>query len=193
MNVLFRPAAPLVGAHFLMLSRWLTPRSWLAAFLTALIPLTAWAQSARDPLDRRTANPPLVYESAYSGYQPYQDPEWISWKKANEVVREFGGMAAIGSMSEDSNSAHDAHKAGSAQADPPAQAAQDGSPAPQEAPAAATPTAPPTNMPADMKAMPGHDMSKMPQASPASPAQPAPKPAAPAAHRNMPGHGGMSH
>ena len=186
MNVIFRPVAPLVGAHFLICSRSPNPYAWLAAGMGVFIPLAAWAQaSGHDPLDAHTATPPPVYESAFSGYKPYQDPELMPWKMANDVVREFGGMTAMKGMGEGDSSAHDAHQAGgNGQSEQPAQPAHDGSDAPPVSPAA-----PPKNKPADMKTMPGHDMSKMPQKAPAA----TPKPAAPAMPSSMPGHGGMHH
>ena len=194
MNVLFRPVTPLVGAHFLCWSRSLKPFVWLGAGISILIPITAWAQtSGRDPLDTRTATPPPVYDSAFTDYKPYQEPEIISWKAANDVVREFGGMASMKGM-DDNGSAHGGHKAeGSEQSKPPAQPSHDGSHTTPTAPAATPPAAPSTSKPAEMKSMPGHDMSKMPQKTPANAPKPAPKPAAPVMPNSMPDHGGMHH
>ena len=188
MNVLFRMVTPLVGAHFLCWSRLLKPFVWLGAGLSTFIPLTAGAQtSGRDPLDTRTATPPPVYESAFTDYKPYQDPEIISWKAANDVVREFGGMASMKGM-DDNGSAHGAHKpAGGAEPSrQPAQPSHDGGHVTPAAPAAAPSATPSAREPAEMKSMPGHDMSKMPQKAPAA----APKPATP---NSIPGHGGMHH
>ena len=196
MNVLFHPVAPLVGAHFSYWSRSLKPFIWLGAGLSTFIPLTAGAQtSGRDPLDTRTATPPPVYESAFTDYKPYQDPEIISWKAANDVVREFGGMASMKGM-DDNSSVHGGHKAGgSEQSKPPAQPAHDDVHATPAVPAATPSAAPSASKPAEMKPMPGHDMSKMPQKAPANAPKPAPapKPASPAMPNSMPGHGGMSH
>ena len=198
MNVLFRPVTPLVGAHFSYWSRSLKPFVWLGAGLSIFIPLTAWAQtSERDPLDTRTATPPPVYDSAFTDYKPYQDPELIPWKAANDVVREFGGMAAMNDMGDDSSSAHGAHKTtgGAEPSKQPAQPSHDGGHATPAAPPTIPPAAPSNSKPAEMKPMPGHDMSKMPQKAPASVPKPtpAPKPAAPAVPNSMPGHGGMQH
>ncbi len=197
MNVPFRPVTPLVGARFLNWSHSFRSRARRAACLSVFIPLTAWAQaSERDPLDTRTPTPPPVYESPFTDYKPYQDPEIMSWKAANDVVREFGGMAAMKDMGDDNSSAHDADKpaAGSEQSRQPAQPSHDGSHATPGA-SAPPPTAPSKSKPADMKTMPGHDMRKMPQKTPAAATQPtpAPQPAAPDMHKRMPGHGGMSH
>ena len=197
MNVLFRPVTPLVGAHFSCWSRSLKPFVWLGAGLSISISITAWAQtSERDPLDTRTATPPPVYESAFSDYKPYQNPEIISWKAANDVVLEFGGMAAMRGMGDDNSSAHDAHKpAVDGESKQPAQPSHDGSHATPTAPAATPSSAPSTSKPAEMKSMPGHDMSKMPQKAPANAPKPpsTPKPAAPAMPNSMPGHGGVHH
>lgn len=193
MNVLFRPVTPLVGAHFLNWSQ-LNRQAGLAACLSVLIPITALAQtSERDPLDMRTATPPPVYESAFTDYKPYQDPEIISWKAANDVVREFGGMASMRGMADDNRSAHDAHKPSGAEQ--PVQPSHDGSYTTPAVPATTPPAAPSKSKPTDMKPMPGHDMSKMPQKAPASAPKPAPapKPAAPAMPNSIPGHGGMHH
>lgn len=184
-----------VGAHFSPGSPGLTHRAVLMTCLGMWMPLAALAQgSGNDPYDTRTVPAVPVYESAFSDYQPYQDPEILSWKAANDVVREFGGMAAMKEAGEDGSASHSGHRTGSTdQARPAAPSAPDGGHAGHGAPAAGPSAAPSQDHPTDRKTPPGHDMSKMPQASPASPATPAPKPVAPAAHGNMPGHGGMSH
>lgn len=169
MNVLFPPVAPLECAHFLICPRWLNARPWLAACLTALIPLSAWAQtSVRDPLDTRNATSPPVYESAFSDYKPYQDPEWISWKTANEVVREFGSMAGMGGMGDMKGADSPRAQPGEdEQANQPAKPSHDMSKMNQsETPASGSKKpASPTNKPAEMN-MPSHDMSKMQEPKP---------------------------
>lgn len=197
MTKVFHSVTPLVGAHFAVWPRWLNYSTGLAACLSMIMPLAAWAQtSGRDPFDTRTAPASPVYESAFTDYKPYQDPEIISWKAANDVVREFGGMASMKGM-DDNGSAHGAHKPAGG-AEPPRQPAQpshDGGHATPAAPAAAPSATPSASEPAEMKSMPGHDMSKMPQKAPvnAPKSTPAPKPAAPAMPNSMPGHGGMHH
>lgn len=96
MNFIFRPAAALVRAlsspaHALLLA-------W--AYVSIIfIPLTASAQTGeRDPLNTQMTVPLPPYPSAFSDYKPYQDPELMPWKTANDVVREFGGMAGMEGM-----------------------------------------------------------------------------------------------
>lgn len=191
MNSIFRPVALLLHAHLLTLPRASMPRSsWLGVCLGIFVPWAAWAQvPERDPLNTQTPALSPVYQSAFTDYKPYQDPELIPWKAANDVVREFGGMAAMGSMNEDTTGGNEK----SAQ---PVKPAHDSGHAQQDGATAAQPPAPPAHKPADVNPMPGHDMSQMPQKNPsaATPTpSPAPKPAAPATHERMPGHGGMSH
>lgn len=196
MTKLFHSVAPLVGAHFLFKPRGLNAPAKLAAYLSLIMPIAAWAQtSARDPFDTRTAPTSTVYESAFSDYRPYQDPEIISWKAANDVVKEFGGMASMKGMGEGDGSDAGHQTGNTDQAKPAAQSAPDGSHAGHAAPRASPSAAPSNNQPADMKTSPGHDMSKMPQAAPSGPAKssPAPQPAAPAKPQGMPGHGNMHH
>lgn len=193
MNVIFRMATQLACAHF---SRLPQSCSWAAACLSVLIPLTTWAQSAdRDPLNAQPTAPPISYQSAFSDYKPFQDPELMPWKTANEVVREFGGMAGMGGMSDGKNSDNtDAKPGGSEQVNLPAKPAHDMS---NMKPATPTPAskkpATPASKPADMQSMPGHDMRKM-QPAPAAPVTKSPPmPAKPPASAPMPGHSGMSH
>lgn len=190
MNSIFRPVALLLHAHLLTLPRASTPRSsWLGVYL-GIFPWVAWAQvPERDPLNTQTPALSPVYQSAFTDYKPYQDPELIPWKAVNDVVREFGGMAAMGSMNEDTTGGNEK----SAQ---PVKPAHNSGHAQQDGATAAQPTAPPARKPADVNPMPGHDMSQMPQKNPPAAAptpSPAPKPAAPATHERMPGQGGMSH
>ena len=189
MTKLFHSVAPLVGAHFSIGPRWLNYATGLAACLSMLVPLAASAQApGHDPFDPRTVATVPVYESAFSGYQAYQEPEIMSWKTANDVVREFGSMAAM----KGGGSAHAGHSStDSEKAEPSAPDSHAGHSTPAPSPAAA----PAKSKPDDMKSMPGHDMSKMPQAAPSGPAKssPAPQPAAPAKPQSMPGHGGMHH
>jgi hypothetical protein len=70
MNTIFRfalPAVLAVGAQF---------------------PATALAQSAAHPapMNSAAAAPPLAYESAFTGYQPGQEPAAVSWKESNARV-----------------------------------------------------------------------------------------------------------
>jgi hypothetical protein len=63
------------------------PARWLATLL-ALAAACAWAQPA-------PAEPPaLPYRSAFEGYRPYTQDKPLSWKEANETVRQRGGWRA---------------------------------------------------------------------------------------------------
>ncbi len=224
MNVIFRPAASLVCAHFSCFPSMLQQRTWVATCLSVFIPLSAWAQPAdRDPLSAQATTPPITYQSAFSDYKPYQDPELMPWKTANDVVRDFGGMAGMGSM-EDMKGA-DSPNAKPGEGEPAKQPAK-----PSHGPASGPKKpASPASKPAEMKNMPGHDMSKMQgskpkintpkiaptpgtkdkgemtdmpghdmssmqqKAPPAPTTKSSPPPGKPAAPAPMPGHGGMSH
>lgn len=195
MNVIFRPAASLVCAHFTNLFRSLAPRSIARACLGVFIPLTAWAQPAgRDPLNVQTTAPPITYQSAFSDYKPYQDPEWISWKTANDVVREFGSMAEMGGMGEMNGAdSPDAQPGKGEQANQPAKPSHDMSNMNKsETPASGSKKpASPTSKPAEMKNMPGHDMSKMQGPKPKTNTPkiaPAPKTNDKGNMADMPGH-----
>lgn len=192
MNSIFRPVASLLHAQFLTLSQASMPRSsaWLRVYVGIFASSAAWAQPPeRDPLNTQTPALAPVYQSAFTDYKPYQDPELIRWKAANDVVREFGGMAAMGSMNEDT-------AGGGKKSAPPVKPAQDSGHTEPDPSTTSQPTAPPAPKSADGSSMPGHDMSQMPEKklpAAASTPSPAPKPAAPATHERMPGHGGMSH
>lgn len=164
-------------------------RFFALAYLSALIPLTALAQVAeRDPLNAQTVARPS-YESAFSDYQPYQDPALGSWKTANDVVREFGGMAGMADMKSPDKPEPNAD--GAEQTPQPAKPPHDMSnmkgaplsPAPKNA-------ASPGNNPAEMKNMPGHDMSKMKGADKTTTRKSAPARSIkdPGGMADMPGH-----
>ena len=189
MNIHFyRPATSLVCAHLIRGPRLPMP-PWAIVTISFFIPLPAAAQAPdRNPLNAQTKSPPVTYQSAFTDYKPYQDPELMSWKSANDVVREFGSMAAMGDMG-------DAKTPGNADAtseanppNPPAQTTHDMSKMTPQAPAAASQKpATPAGKPAEKQTMPGHDMSKMQPAPRSKSSPPQGKPAAPA---TMPG---MSH
>lgn len=166
MNFIFRPTASLVCAHFSLMSGGSKVRAWTWACLMAFIPSTAaLAQTTeRDPLNAPTVSPPISYQSAFSDYKPYQDPEWMPWKTANEVVREFGSMAGMGGMGDMHGAdSPDAQPGKGEQANQPAKPSHDMSNMNQsETPASGSKKpASPTSKPAEMSNMPGHDMSKM--------------------------------
>lgn len=136
MNVIFRPVAPLVGAHF---SSELSRSTMAGACLSIFIPLTVWAQPAdRDPMNVQKVAPPIIYQSAFSDYKPYQDPEWVSWKTANDVVREFGSMAAMGNMGDAKTPGNTEATSETDHPKPPAQPAHDMSKMAPQAPASAS-------------------------------------------------------
>lgn len=57
-----------------------------------LVPLVGAAQTTRrDPLDPQAAVADAPYQSAFSEYQKYQDPEVGSWRSANESVGQAAG------------------------------------------------------------------------------------------------------
>lgn len=190
MKIFYRPATSLVCAHLLRAPRLSMP-TWAMATISFLIPFTAAAQSAdRNPLNTQTTAAPVTYQSAFIDYKPYQDPELVSWKTANDVVREFGSMAAMGDMSNaktpdnaDTNQATESAK-------PTAKPAHDMTKMAPQAPAPATQKpAAPADKPTQKQTTPGHDMSKM-QPAPAAATKSSPPQAKPVAPATMPG---MSH
>lgn len=66
-------------------------RRWLAV-LPALSALAAGAQSL--PASPEPAPAELPYQSAFEAYQCFQDDKPISWKQANDTVRQRGGWRA---------------------------------------------------------------------------------------------------
>lgn len=191
MKNFYRPATLLVCAHLIHGPRLSMP-TWAVATIIFYIPLAVWAQSVdRDPLHAQTTPREVTYDSAFTDYKPYQDPELMSWKTANDVVREFGSMAAMGDMSGDTKMPGNTEAASEVdRPNPPAQPAHDMSKMAPQAPAASQKPATPAGKPAEMQTMPGHDMSKM-QSAPAAPTtKSSPPPGKPAAPANMPG---MSH
>jgi len=195
MNVIFRLTAQLVCAHFASLLHRLQRCYWAWACLGIFIPLTAWAQPAgRDPLNAQTTTPPITNQSAFSDYKPYQDPEWISWKTANDVVREFGSMAGMGGMG-DMNGADspDAQPGKGEQANQSAKPSHDMSNMNKSKTPASGSKKPasPASKPAEMNNMPGHDMSKMQGPKPKTNTPkiaPAPKTNDKGNMADMPGH-----
>lgn len=191
MNIFYRPATLLVFAHLFRLPR-RSMSTWALATVGFFIPFAAGAQSAdRNPLNAQMTAPQVTYESAFTDYKPYQDPELMSWKTANDVVREFGSMATMGNMSDAKTPGNNDATSEGDRPNPPTQPTHDMSKMAPQAPAPASQKpVTPAGKPAEKQTMPGHDMSKM-QPAPAVPAKksspPSSKPVAPA---TMPG---MSH
>lgn len=68
----------------------------------AFIPFAATAQTAeRDALNSPTTTSTAPYQSAFAEYKNFQDTELVSWRAANDVVREFGSMAKMEGMNGD--------------------------------------------------------------------------------------------
>lgn len=136
--------------------------------VTVLIPCVGAAQTTeRDPLNPRTATSSAPYQSAFTDYKNYQEPELIPWPGANNVVREFGGMAGMKGR-EDMNSTDltkvgkDGMKGMDETVNKPDGPQHDMGkmngktmPAPPKKPVSSD------GKPSEMANMPGHDMSKM--------------------------------
>ena len=156
LNFIYRPAIRRAYAQFLA----------RAMLNVIFIPLVATAQSSdRDPLDSHTATPSAPYQSAFSDYKSYQDPELMPWRVANDTVREFGSMAQMEGM--DGSKAMESTGAGgpqdkAGQENRPAEPAHDmGKMNEKNLPASPKNPAAPGGKPSEMGTMPGHDMSKM--------------------------------
>ena len=184
-----------------MISYRYSRRALLAA--TAFIPFVATAQTAgRDPLNSPATASNAPYQSAFTEYKNFQDTELMSWRAANDVVREFGSMATMEGMegdkgTESTGGAGDPKNKDEVKTEKenrPIQPAHDMGKmngVPKTNKIKATPDADMKGM-EGMTNMPGHDMGSMKgKTAPTPPAkQPVPvtKPAAPQA---MPDHSGM--
>jgi len=74
-----------------MISYRYLPRALSAAIV--LVPLVVAAQTAeRDPLNAQAATASAPYQSAFTDYQSYQDPQMVPWRAANDEVGRPGGM-----------------------------------------------------------------------------------------------------
>lgn len=152
MNFISRVSGALVYAPLGLMQT----RLVIWACLSPFIPLTALAQAAEhDPLNAQTAASRPLYQSAFLDYQPYQDPELISWKTANDMVREFGGMAGMADMTSPDKSEPNGGEA--EPTDQPATSRHDSDNTKGEprSPAAKN-LASPGSKPAEMKNLPGH-------------------------------------
>lgn len=64
--------------------------------IIASIPFVATAQGAEQKVpDTQTITPSTLYQSAFTDYQNYRDPELMPWRTANEEVRKSGSMAGM--------------------------------------------------------------------------------------------------
>lgn len=134
------------------------------AVLMAVMAFAPGASTAqitdRDPLNAATTAASAPYHSAFEDYEVYKEPELMSWRGANDTVREFGSMAG---MSEMGGMKGMDGKAGSSSETNQANMPVNDMKKRNEKTPAATMEKP---MPSDTKAsesgsMPGHDMSKM--------------------------------
>lgn len=84
-----------------------------SSLLAAIAPVpVVFAQSPVEnakPVPQQTGA--TLYESAFSDYKPYKEPTVMSWRQANDQVRETGGMAghdmsAMGAKSGHGNAGH---------------------------------------------------------------------------------------
>ena len=65
----------------------------IAAAAIACAPLAAAAQAAAkpDPAKAKAATPAPAYESAFTGYRPYSDPELARWREVNDEMARLNG------------------------------------------------------------------------------------------------------
>ena len=70
-------------------------------------------QSLENPGATAAPSPPSpAYQSAFAGYKPYKEPVVMSWRAANDQVRDTGGMqghdmATMKSQTDDPHAGHD--------------------------------------------------------------------------------------
>lgn len=68
----------------------------LLAAVAAAIPALAVGQSAApasNPADPQAGTTPTRYESAFSNYRPYSEPEVANWREINDQVRAAAGQS----------------------------------------------------------------------------------------------------
>ena len=95
-------------------------------FFLAMAPSMALAQNQSPAQDGRAGAPAAsgsAYQSAFADYKPYIEPVVMSWRRANDQVRDTGGMqghdmATMKSPSEDPHAGHDMSKRGAKPAAP---------------------------------------------------------------------------
>ncbi|WP_034303644.1 hypothetical protein [Herbaspirillum sp. RV1423] len=78
-------------------------RSWQSATLAVafVLPVTVFAQTSQksnDPLDPAAVVPATTYDSAFSGYQSFQEAKLIPWRQSNDTVRQAGDGEATHNM-----------------------------------------------------------------------------------------------
>ena len=140
----------------------------------AMAPSVALAQTQSPVHDGRVGAPATsgsAYQSAFADYKPYTEPVVMSWLKANEQVRDTGGMqghdmATMKSQSGDPHAGHDMSKMGANPASP-APGEPNVTTSAKEAGASDAAAGATKAQARDPHA--GHDMSKMTPAKPAAP------------------------
>ena len=65
-----------------------------AALLLAALPAIA-QQRTPAATDAQASVPPLRFESVFTGYKPYQEPQIAPWRDVNDEVGRIGGHLGI--------------------------------------------------------------------------------------------------
>jgi hypothetical protein len=148
-------------------------------FFLAMAPSVALAQTQSPAQDGRAGAPSAsgsAYQSAFADYKPYIEPVVMSWRKANDQLRDTEGMqghgmATMKPQSEDPHAGHDMSKMGAH----PAAPAGPGVASSAEEPGASH-AAHVTKKSQAEDPHAGHDMSKMTPADPGAPTPIKPRP-----------------
>ncbi len=162
-------------------------------FLLAMAPSVALAQNQSPAQDGRAGAPAAsdsAYQSAFADYKPYIEPVVMSWRKANDQVRDTGGMQGhdMAAMKPPSGDPHAGHDMSSMGANPaaPAPAVPGVASSAEEVGAGHAAHGAKKAQAEDPHA--GHDMSKMTPAQPAAPNPVKPRPS-PTAKKTGANHG----
>lgn len=131
-----------------------------------------------------------AYQSTFADYRPYKEPALMSWREANDRVRDAGAMqghdmATMKSQSDDPHAGHDMSKMAPAMPDP-ADPARPGVTAAAEKASADHAGSGTNNAPTEDPHA-GHEMSKMSPAKPRT-AAPAASGASPSKKETNPAH-----
>ena len=138
--------------------------SFQTLFLLAMAPSVSLAQTPLPAQDGRAGAPVAsgsAYQSSFADYKPYTEPVVMSWREANDKVRDTGGMRGhdMATMKSQSEDPHAGHEMSKMRANPAAPAEEAGA-------SHATPGGTKTQA-EDPHA--GHDMSNMTPAKRAAP------------------------
>lgn len=151
------------------------------------IPLITGQASERDPLDVQAAVLSASYQSAFTDYKNYQDPELMSWRTANDDVRAFGSMTGMKGMGDKQGMDNKENMAGRPKQDMKEKNGKIVPPRPKESVSS-------DGKSSEMGGMPAHDMDTMKGNAASLPAAKSPASAgksAPSAPQAMPNHSGM--